>query len=237
MAYTIGIDEVGRGCLAGAVYLAGLKLPPNFPLFTFAFEVDSNYKSKFSDFKVVRDSKKLTAKTRDKIYDLISKTELEFCLLSASNLLIDKFGIGVCLSHMVGIIITRLADNAKTKVIIDGKIKLLAEFNSELLELLFAENHLPSNFLVSPTLVENTEKLSIIRENKADDKYLSIALASNLAKVTRDRVMSELGEIYPDYDWQTNKGYGTLKHRQAIQANPDNPYMRKTFLGNILGNR
>jgi ribonuclease HII len=236
MSYTIGIDEVGRGCLAGAVYLSGVKLSENFPLYTFSHQYDELYNNQISEFKLVRDSKKLPAKTREKISDLIIRSKLQSCTLTASNDLIDRFGIGVCLSHMVGIIITILADDAKTNVIIDGKIKLLAEFNSELLELLFAENEKYStqDLLVSPTLFVNTQKLSLIRENKADDKYLSIALASNLAKVARDKKMTVLGNQYPEYDWQTNKGYGTLKHRRAIKNNPNNPYLRKTFLGRIL---
>ncbi len=68
---------------------------------------------------------------------------------------------------------------------------------------------------------------------KGDAKYLSIAAASILAKTYRDDYMNDLAEAYPQYDWQSNKGYPTPRHRQAIRQYGPSPYHRKTF--NLLG--
>ncbi|NJK71688.1 MAG: hypothetical protein HC932_05635 [Thermales bacterium] len=64
------------------------------------------------------------------------------------------------------------------------------------------------------------DSINIVRENKADDKYLSIALASNIAKVQRDRLMQRLDKEFPEYNWSTNKGYGTAMHRKRIRKKP-----------------
>jgi ribonuclease HII len=81
---------------------------------------------------------------------------------------------------------------------------------------------------------QNNIEITVTRENKADDKYLSIALASNIAKVKRDNLMVSLSTDFPHYGWDTNKGYGTLAHRNAIQKYPENQYFRKSFLSRVL---
>jgi ribonuclease HII len=239
--YVLGIDEVGRGALSGPVYLGGVMLDKNYPLYTFTHE-KAGFGNNFSEFKNIRDSKKLPAKTRQNIHDLILEKGIQNLVLSASNNLIDQYGIGVCLSHMTALIISILYPNTKLVVYIDGKIKLLDEFNLGLLQKLILENDLDINTKPYITKIDNsmsdifgnTDKIEIIRENKADDKYLTIALASNLAKVKRDKFMSEIGKNYPEFDWQTNKGYGTEKHRLAIAKNSNNQYLRQTFLSRIV---
>lgn len=69
---------------------------------------------------------------------------------------------------------------------------------------------------------------------EGDGKYLSIAAASILAKTYRDDYMSELAIDYPQYDWKNNKGYATVKHRQAVMEHGISPYHRKTFRTNAL---
>lgn len=87
-----------------------------------------------------------------------------------------------------------------------------------------------------PPMVANAEKSSPLPYTtivKGDGKYLSIAAASILAKTYRDDYMDELAEQYPQYDWQSNKGYPTKKHRDAIRQYGITPFHRKTF--NMLG--
>ncbi|MEM1312017.1 MAG: ribonuclease HII [Patescibacteria group bacterium] len=237
MQYIIGIDEVGRGALAGPVFLAGVKIPNTFPLYTYDHSQDPEFDSTYLEFKKVRDSKMLSAKKRDEIYNLIQQQKIQQCLVSASSELIDNYGIGVCLSHMNAIIINNLNPKFDGKIIIDGKIILLTELNNLLTQSIFQENNFSYNTKEVSYQSRSIQKSTIIRENKADDKYLSVALASNLAKVARDSLMTNLNSLYPQYQWQNNKGYGTLKHRQAVHEEPKNPYLRQTFLGKIIANK
>jgi ribonuclease HII len=69
---------------------------------------------------------------------------------------------------------------------------------------------------------------------KGDDKFLSIALASNIAKVYRDDYMKKIAVEFPEFGWEENKGYGTEKHRNMIKQYPENKYLRKTWLTKIL---
>ncbi len=203
--YILGIDEVGRGSLAGPVMLAGVLLSSSFPLETFAFGgVDY---TDYEDLKFVKDSKKLTEIQRNQATHLIQKYCLPKLVVDRSNHNIDDIGIGVCLSEMlIEIIEWAIKTIGKDlKVIVDGKIKLLKSFDVE-----------------------------VIRENKADDRYLAVALASSAAKVKRDDLMVSLHNKFPKYGWNRNKGYGTLFHRNAIKKHPENEYLRKTFLSRVL---
>lgn len=229
----LGIDEVGRGSLAGPVYLSGVKLNNDFPLYTYSYN-STGWNSDFEQFQGIRDSKQLSQKKREKVFLTLTQMELDYLLLSASAELIDRFGIGVCLSHMVFIIVNQLQADRN---IIDGKIKILDEYDPVLLTELEKENDLELSSLLCISLEKNNRCIQVERENKADDKYLSIAMASCLAKVTRDKLMSELSNNYPHYDWLTNKGYGTVKHRAAIQQDPVNKHLRQTFLTKILAKK
>lgn len=244
----IGIDEVGRGCLAGPVMVGAVCLASNYPDLTFSYlekhsKNVSVYKS-FEEFMFVKDSKQLTQKNREKVAGLVEEKSLKNVVLSASNELIDKFGIGVCLSHLFLIAVQILAKKAvETRVIIDGQIKLLPDLDPDLTDQIIKENGIPKQidldfykeYLDSGSLFgQKREEIQFIKENKADDKYLSVALASNIAKVRRDKLMIELDKDYPEYGWKTNVGYGSQSHRNAIKQNSHNPYFRKTWLKKIL---
>jgi ribonuclease HII len=113
-------------------------------------------------------------------------------------------------------------------IIVDGKIKLLPEIDPVLENLILAQNNLlkPKN-----TWSENFSKIQ--RLNFADDNFLSVALASNIAKVSRDTLMNELHSQYPNFGWAKNKGYGTVQNRSEIAKNKQNKYLRRSFLSKI----
>lgn len=225
--YVLGIDEVGRGCLAGPVYLSGALLSSSYPLYTFHHEIEQNFES-CNELKIVRDSKRLSQANREKVVHHLLSHEIKHLTLTCSNILIDTYGIGQCLSYMMALIITQLADD-DTLIIVDGLIKIHKEFNYALLEALYKEN---------PTLDIDLSRIKpcsdIIRQPKADDIFLSVALASNIAKVSRDLYMEEQGKNYPEFKWHQNKGYATKAHREAIKMNRENPFLRKSFCKNIF---
>lgn len=243
MNHILGIDEVGRGCLVGPVHLGGVMLLESFPLQTWQYDNTQDY-SKFQNLNIVRDSKKLSAKKRELVNNTIQSYKFPNLVLSASNNQIDKYGIGVCISHLLALLIFKLLQKIDNKdfckILVDGQIKILTLFNTELIDKLNIENNLNVDISVlSSYFAANNQEFTnfnITRENKADDKYLSVALASNLAKVTRDKLMVDFGQKYPDFDWQTNKGYGTAKHREVIRNNLENEYLRQSFLSKVRDN-
>jgi ribonuclease HII len=222
----IGIDEVGRGCVAGPVFVAGVKLASPYPLHTKPNQPDTDY-THHSEYSFVRDSKLLPEKKRSLVRDLIIRDGIQYALLKASAKLIDDYGIGPIISHMSGIII-HILDATDSRIIIDGMVKLLPAYNTVLLYEITKENSLT---ITPPAPLAS---LHILRESKADDRYLSIALASNIAKVSRDYYMTEIGKKFPHYNWAQNKGYGTKDHLKTIMHNPQNPLLRKTFLKNYI---
>lgn len=177
-----GIDEVGRGPLAGPVVTACAYIPPeklNHPVW------DS-----------VTDSKKLSAQKRDYLYEII-KDQCVFGLAQASAQEIDELNI----HHATLLAMKRAFENlgaSPSLALIDGKF--------------------------APTLSCQTHTVV-----KGDSKSLSIAAASILAKVTRDRMMVELHQSYPHYGWDTNAGYGTATHMDGIAKYGITPHHRKSF--------
>ncbi len=178
-----GIDEVGRGPLAGPLFVASYKI-----------------NNKTIIHKEVNDSKKLSEKKREYLYQFLTEDPSLYKVYSLSNKKIDDVGIVEC----INILIEKCAlNNASDKTLIDGIFK--KKFN------------IPSYNTVI----------------KGDSTHYSIAAASIIAKVTRDRYMTSLKDTFPQYEFEKNKGYGTKVHIDAIKKFGITKLHRKTFLKNI----
>ena len=183
-----GVDEVGRGPLAGPVVTACVVLPDDF------------------DVLGVDDSKKLSLKKREELYDQI----------------IDKalaIGIGMCDNTVIDEINILEATKRAMAQSIDKADKMLQKRNLGRLEHVLIDAVKLSGITQSQT--------NII---KGDATSLSIAAASIVAKVTRDRMMMAYAEEYPWYGFESNMGYGTKKHYEGIETHGITPIHRKSFL-------
>jgi ribonuclease HII len=182
-SFVAGIDEVGRGCLAGSVVAAAVILPVGLRI------------------EGVKDSKQLSGKKREELYDLI----LSQCI---------AYGIGIVDAGTIDRINIRQAARLAMK----QAVKALGTQADYLL--IDAEN-----------IELSIPQLKIV---KGDSVSHSIAAASIVAKVFRDRKCLEWDRQYPGYGLAQNKGYCTKKHCEALKALGPCPLHRKTFLGNIL---
>lgn len=187
----IGVDEAGRGPLAGPVVAAAVKL------------------KKYSEaLDEINDSKKLTEKKREKLYDIIVENfEIGVGVVSAIE--IDEVNIlnatFLAMRKALCELQDKLKDYERNIVLVDGNFKI-REYKGE--------------------------QVPIV---KGDAKSLSIAAASIIAKVTRDRMMRELDKVYPNYDFSKHKGYGTKKHVEVLKKmGPIKGIHRNSFLGKIL---
>ena len=182
--YLAGVDEAGRGPLAGPVVAAAVIF------------------RKSTIIKGINDSKLLTEKQREALYDKIISSAIAYSVSIVEHVVIDEVNIlNATLRAM-----KQCVDDLKIKpdlVLVDGNRK----FQSE---------------------------IPVITIVKGDSKSFSIAAASILAKVTRDRLMKKLSEQYPVYLWEQNKGYPTKRHREIIRKLGPSPLHRKSFLKKIL---
>ena len=176
--FIAGIDEVGRGPLVGPVVTAAVILPKDF------------YDER------INDSKKLTEKKRELLYDVIMANALSVGIGMSSPEVIDEINIL----------------NATKKAMIEAINNLSVK---------------PQHLLIDAVKLDiDIPQTSII---KGDAKSESIAAASIIAKVTRDRMMVELDKKYPMYDFKHNKGYGTKKHIEALYQYGPIEEHRKSF--------
>ena len=180
-----GLDEAGRGALAGPVVAAAVVFPPS----------SADLLKQLSE---VNDSKQLSAKKRAELFQIIQDTALTFGIGSKPACFVDRHGIIASTKQAMLDALQELSPPAEY-LLIDGRIRL-------------PRSPLPQR--------------SIIR---GDSKSLSIAAASILAKVTRDKVMITLDAQYPEYGFAQHKGYGTVRHREALQQLGPTPEHRRTF--------
>lgn len=179
-----GVDEAGRGPLAGPVTAAAVVLPEDAV-------IDG-----------LNDSKKLSEKRREELFDVIRDKALAYAVYSVDEKRIDEINIlQATFEAMRGAV--GALDVIPDLVLVDG-------------------NRSPGLELPCETVV------------KGDSKSMSIAAASILAKVTRDRYMRRMAEIYPGYGFEKHKGYGTKAHYEAIERLGICDIHRRTFLKNIL---
>ena len=179
-----GVDEAGRGPLAGPVCAAAVILPEN------------------TIIEGVNDSKKLSEKKREALFDVIKEQALSYSIAFASVEEIEEINI----LNATMLAMKRAVEGLDVKAdyaMIDG-------------------NRLPDLSIDSEFII------------KGDAKSMSIACASILAKVSRDRLLYKYAEEYPEYLFDKHKGYGTKAHVEAIKKYGPCPYHRLSFLKKIL---
>lgn len=180
-----GVDEAGRGPLAGPVYAAAVILPTGLQI------------------PGLNDSKKLSEKKREELFEIITKNAVSYSVGIATEREIDEINI----LNATFLAMKRAVDGLEIcpdYAIIDG-------------------NREPHTGIFEETVV------------KGDGKVMSVAAASILAKVSRDRFMLEMAKKYPQYQFEKHKGYGTKLHYEMISQHGVSPIHRRSFLKKILG--
>ena len=180
-----GVDEAGRGPLAGPVFAAAVILPENY------------------SHEILNDSKKLSEKKRDLVYDDIIKDAVSYSVGIATEKEIDDINI----LNATFLAMKRAVDGLSVKpdlAYIDG-------------------NQYPKTGVTEVTIV------------KGDSKCMSVAAASIIAKVSRDRYMLKVAEEYPEYEFSKHKGYGTKLHYEMLEKYGVSPVHRRSFLKKMLG--
>lgn len=183
--YICGIDEAGRGPLAGPVVAGAVVLP------------------KDCDILYLNDSKQLSEKKREELYEIIMEKAVAAGVGIVSPQVIDEINILQATYEAMRMAIGKLS--VAPDLLLNDAVKI-------------------------PEV--SIRQVPII---KGDAKSISIAAASILAKVTRDRMMYEYDKLYPEYGFAGHKGYGSASHMAAIRAYGPCPIHRMTFLKNILG--
>ena len=183
-AAVCGVDEAGRGPLAGPVVAGAVILP------------------KDCEILYINDSKKLSAKMREKLYDTIMEKALTAAVGIVSPQRIDEINI------------------------LQASYEAMREAINKL--------DLVPDILLNDAVTIPSVPIRQIPIIKGDAKSISIAAASILAKVTRDRMMDEYDRIYPEYGFASHKGYGTKAHIEAVRRFGPCEIHRKTFLASIL---
>ena len=179
--YIAGTDEAGRGPLVGPVVAATVVLP-------------KDYKN-----DEINDSKKLTEKKREKLYDIIMK---------------DALAVGVSIISAKEIDVINILEASRK-----GMIESYKEANKKV----------KIDVLLTDAMEIKTLDIPVIKIIKGDAKSISIAAASIIAKVTRDRLLDDLDKKYPEYGFSSHKGYPTKKHLEAIKKYGIFDEYRKTY--------
>ena len=184
--FIAGLDEAGRGCLAGPVVAAAVILP-----------LESDPTPVLARFAGVNDSKQLNEATRERLYDVIMEHALAVGVGIGSVEMIDQRNILQATLQSMRVALTQLTPTAQALLLDAVKLRDIP---------------LP--------------QLSL---TKGDSRCLSIAAASIIAKVTRDRLMHQLHEEFPLYGFKQHKGYGTPEHLDALKQFGVTPYHRRSF--------
>lgn len=197
-----GVDEAGRGPLAGPLSIAALHFPAHLLPKVWSGEVLSG----------LNDSKKLTQKKRESLYSEILSLPVLYSHVFLSHRFIDRFGLSLAIYR--------------------GILRLVDDLDIENLFLLIDGNY---NF--SNRLFRSYRELNYQSIVKGDSRAASIAAASIIAKVRRDRYMTQISSQFPEYEFEKHKGYGSEKHRGLIRKHGISKIHRKSFLGKILATK
>ena len=179
-----GIDEAGRGPLAGPVVAGAVILP------------------KDEKILYVNDSKKLSEKKREMLYDEIMDRAL-------------AVGVGIVGPERI------------------DEINIL-QATYEAMRMAVAQLKVQPDILLNDAVTIPDLKVRQVPIVKGDAKSVSIAAASIIAKVTRDRLMREYGQVFPEYEFASNKGYGTKSHIEALKTYGPTPIHRRTFIQHFV---
>ena len=190
-----GIDEAGRGPLAGPVVVACVVMNPE------------------SMIEGVNDSKKISEKKRERIYEVIINEAIAYGVGIVSQTDIDRINILNATKMGLRLAIKDMEEDLKKK-----------KRNFEK----------PDIILVDALTKIDTDNIPYKSIIKGDAKSYSIAAASIVAKVTRDRIMRQWDEVYPVYGFEKHKGYGTAAHIKAIKEHGLCPLHRRSFVKNIV---
>lgn len=184
MEYICGIDEVGRGPFAGPVVAGAVILP------------------KDCDLLYLNDSKQLSEKMREELYDKIMENAIATGIGYSSAEMIDEIGI------------QKANYSAMRDAIKELKVK--------------------PDLLLNDAVIIPEVDIKQVKIIHGDALSASIAAASIIAKVTRDRLMVEYAKVIPEYGFEANKGYGSAKHREAIKKYGPSPIHRRSFIKNYI---
>lgn len=185
LGYICGIDEVGRGPFAGPVVAGAVILPPD------------------CEILYVNDSKQLSEKMREQLYDEIMEKAVSVAVGYASPQRIDEINI------------------------LQATYEAMREAVSKL--------EVTPQILLNDAVTISQITIPQVPIIKGDAKSISIAAASIVAKVTRDRLMREYDRIMPEYGFASNKGYGSKEHIEAIKKYGPTPIHRRSFIHNVTG--
>ena len=183
--YICGVDEAGRGPLAGPVCAAAVILPEDCVI------------------EGLNDSKKLSEKKREALYDIIIEKAISYSIAFGTLEEIEEYNI----LEATYIAMNRAIDGLDIK---------------------------PDHALIDGNRVPKGIKVPCDTVVKGDSKSFSIAAASILAKVTRDRLLLQYDELYPEYNFKKHKGYGTKEHYEAINKYGVCKIHRLSFLKNVI---
>lgn len=214
-AFVAGIDEVGRGCFAGPVVAAAVVFSRKKPAYQKVSKLGIN------------DSKLLRPRQRERLAEEIKKQALAWDVTEIGVSTINKVGIGKATQKAMRKSISDLEKKLEKKKANQSKTR------SSLIDYVLVDafyvrylKGLPVGRRIKGKEPKGRQKAIV----NGDSRSISIAAASILAKVYRDRLMRRLGSKYPQYGWGKNKGYGTNQHQKAIKRYGLTRYHRKQFV-------
>lgn len=204
MRYIVGIDEVGRGPLAGPVVVAAVAASTNLELRTSNLGLE------------LKDSKKLTERQREKWFEWIRKSKIVYAASAVYPKVIDRINVTNAANLAATRALARLLGyrvkgvGHRVKILLDGGLYLNKSLN-------------PKRYTLNPCTVV-----------RGDEKFNCIKLASIIAKVKRDRLMKRYHKKYPKYGFDQHKGYGTKAHILSLKRFGLCKLHRLTFLRNYI---